>query len=134
MVKTCGLIPRYWEEKVRRISETPKLPKIYAYLSKYICIYDRYTKWGLIWLLWLFLNPAQSFYPSKLQFIHIELQLEFTNWNCQHWIFSTLSFNFTLIFFFFLQTLSQTLDLISTTLSIHCHRLYRLVQYSNLCW
>ena len=38
-----------------------------------------------------------------------------------------------LFFFFFLQTLSQTLDLISTTLSIHCHRLYRLVQYSNLC-
>ena len=35
--------------------------------------------------------------------------------------------------YFFLQTLSQTLDLISTTLSIHCHRLYRLVQYSNLC-
>ena len=49
-------------------------------------------------------------------------QLKLSTFNLFYFIIQFHSY-----FLFFLQTLSQTLDLISTTLSIHCHRLYRLV-------
>ena len=134
MVKTCGLIPRYWEEKVRRISELLVNYKknMYAYLIKYVFMIYKM----------MFDLVAMTILESCSKFLFFKIAID------THKIaigiyqlkLSTLnSFYFIIQFhphflFFFLQTLSQTLDLISTTLSIHCHRLYRLEQYPNLCW
>ena len=132
MVKTCGLIPRYWEEKVRKISETPKLPKIYAYLGKYICIYDIQNEvwFGCYDYSWILLKVSILQNCNLYTAIHCNWNLPIETANIQ----SFLLYHSISPLSFFLQTLSQTLDLISTTLSIQCHRLYRLVQYSNLCW